>query len=654
MSCSIGQGCDGKNFQKDAGDFSTQALERYFPEVDVDGINGSWDVTVNNFPILELNPEDQLINLSNVNPGDFWSIKTVNEILLNTEDLNTGVSIIKVDNLFGLDVFINEGDISSELAPSLMFSGQETVYKLVRADYTESEEEEENFSSITIGPSLTAGVSTYTPITIFTDNVENDKTYGIITREDPTVFSSNPSSSNLRFSKLDGTSISPEVFKNIQVNVKIYKQFSFSGANYNTLVVKNDSDVINYGNFNRRLYVKGDSLPYKFQTDTDDSISYPYPPQDIFQLEINILKIKNPIYNSSFSLPNIPYKIPVSMYYPIWNPVSYQQECVRCKPLLLAFPELNEVNKISSVIIQFSGKDFGNYEYDFKSKNFCYVTPSFLDFDNSQGINTTQRIFLEEPNPNIMVGDYILDSTLQLEHEIYASDVDLQEPEYNYLQIVPEIFPSQSAIEQINPGIFSENLTNIKNNDPPGNTYPFSFGIEESTSTNYNINGEEYYPNMKGYVKNEEGNYIFVPDDNTLPNNYFFGKKYQPAGIYNATMQSKQKGDDGEIPTSGFYFRPILKVISIQGNTIITNSPFPIKLKKPGNSEKIVLQFCRIDSPLKIETISTESDVFSNTELKVSRISDSRITNISVVSSDEFLKNNLPVIKVGLENQNFI
>ena len=119
-------------------------------------------------------------------------------------------------------------------------------------------------------------------------------------------------------------------------------------------------------------------------------------------------------------------------------------------------------------------------------------------------------------------------------------------------------------------------------------------------------------------------------------------------------MQSKQKGDDGEIPTSGFYFRPILKVISIQGNTIITNSPFPIKLKKPGNSEKIVLQFCRIDSPLKIETISTESDVFSNTELKVSRISDSRITNISVVSSDEFLKNNLPVIKVGLENQNFI
>lgn len=683
MSCSLGPGCDGKYFQQPTDDVSVEAKNRYFPEVDIDGINGVWDITIDTFPTLVevkggLVKGNQLLNIDNINPGDYWSIKSVNEVLLASEGVSEGGSIIPVEDLFGLNIFIGQ-NIGPSVAPSVVIGG--TSYLLTSANYQYINKK--NISSIGISPGLSEGVSFYDSINIVAANVNRGDTYGIVIQKEITnsyksfykVDSPLNDSPRYEFARLDGVPIGQDAI-GTRVSLTVYKQFSFSGGNYGTKVMKNLTEigVSDYGNFNRRLYTNEGTSPYVFKVaDDNDKKTYPYPPQDLNQLDLNQVGIADPTKNTSFDSISAPYKIPMSMYYPVWNKALGQQECVRCKPIFIAHSVINFLDKLENVIIQFSGKDFGNYQYNARDDMYCYVTTSKAKFDNINKADiTSRRIVLQEPNPNIQVGDYVLDSTLQLPFQISPSKdfADFQTRTFKRLQICPQIFPSDEAVRNMkdtNGGqVVHDNWNKTNNNQGNGkaaDVYPFSFGLDESTSENFVFEGNTLFPNQEGTISKNGNTYTFVNTGASLPNNYFFGKKYQDASLYNGKLMEKiEENRDPEIYTDGFYFVPTSKVerISEDGTVIELNSPYPYKITNPGDD--VYFQFCRLDHNLKIkvaypskEATDEFEEVYADTEVKINAITDSRISDVIVTeSSSNFSKSNPPIIKLDLENQNFI
>ena len=386
---------------------------------------------------------------------------------------------------------------------------------------------------------------------------------------------------------------------------------------------------------------------------------------------------------------NIPFKVPISMYYPVWNPVMYQEECIRCKPLLVSYPEISLIdNSIKNVIIQFSGKDFGNYEYNKRDDNYCYTTLSELDSSVEQ---TSQRIVLSEPNPSVQVGDYVMDSLLYFEFDTVSSDENMKKnDEYNDLTIIQQIFPSESAIDTFKNDIFTDWIPYQKYSTwsgiQPNLTYnDISFGIEESDSSNkYYKDSVRYcsrnitvnWDSSLGVWNTTTTTYNTQYDGSGLPlegpfdcANYFFGKKYQdPYNFYNSLS-------DTSINTNGFYFIPKRKVLKISEDkkTLEISSPFPklipsqtkeIQITHPGvlpyqmesdiYSYKNLIQFCRMDSPLGLCVTTEGGTPFTDTEVKINAISDSRITDIIVKKTgNSFLPENPPIIQINTENQNF-
>lgn len=682
MSCSLGPGCDGKYFQQPTDDVSVEAKNRYFPEVDIDGINGVWDITIDTFPTLVdgdggLDKGNQLLNIENINPGDYWSIKSVNEVLLASEDVEKGSSIIPVEDLFGLNIFIGQ-EIRPSVAPTIAIGT--SSYLLSKATYEFVNNQ--NFSSIGISPVLSTNITKYESINIVAANVNRGDTYGIVIQKENTnsyksfykVNSPLNDSPRYEFARLDGVPIDQNALGN-RVSLTVYKQFSFSGGNYGTKVMKNLTGIGSgyYGKFNRRLYTNEKNQPYVFKVFDIPKQTYPYPPQDLNQLDLNQVGIADPTKNTSFDSISAPYKIPMSMYYPVWNKALGQQECVRCKPIFIAHSVINFLDKLENVIIQFSGKDFGNYQYNARDDMYCYVTTSKAKFDNINKADiTSRRIVLQEPNLNIEKGDYVLDSTLQLPFQIYTSKdfADFQTTTFKRLQICPQIFPSDEAVRNMKDTkggqVVHDNWNKTNNNQGNGkaaDVYPFSFGLDESTSENFVFEGNTLFPNQEGTISKNGNTYTFVNTGASLPNNYFFGKKYQDASLYNGKLMEKiEQASNPEIYTDGFYFVPTSQVESISddGTVIVLSSSYPYKITNP--RDDVYFQFCRLDDNLEIkvaypskEATDEFEEVYPDTEVKINAITDSRISDVIVTkSSSNFSKSNPPIIKLDLENQNFI
>ncbi len=681
LSCALGSGCDGKNFQVNA---TEESNGKYFPEVDIDGINGIWNLEdVHSFPYLNLdNPgggiqvngktldKKILLNNENLQAGDFWSIKVINQNLISgSQTTPEGVSIIIVQDLFGLDNIVNAGNLPSDnrLLPGISIGT--CSYQLINANYGVCTINGKTFnqSSIGISPFLREEVAAFSDIRINPPNIDSDQTYGIIIKDESGGTKTVPFS----FRTLEGKAI--PLF-NSSVDISIYKQFAFSGPNYVTKV----SDQGVSGNF--RIYTRGDGDIYKqiIKTTSDKSITTPMvPPENIYQLQFSTNR--GTCFNLNYYSPQAPFKIPMSMYYPVWNPVLYQQECIRCKPLLLTFAELDVSGNISNVVIQFSGKDFGSYEYNASptagNNKYCYVSTSEINFNNTEGvINTTQRIMLKEPNLTVNVGDYVLDSTLQMPYTIFSEgNLDKSESYYSFF-IAPQIFPSKDAVKY-----FSENCLDKAGIDFNGylnwpnpvtkNPFTINFGIDESTSENFVYKSDSgtktLFPNQLGTIRwsNSSNSWNLTPEspgDNfaTNPNNYFFGKKYQSLREYKNSMNSSQ----GEVYTSGFYFVPSQKVTAISADrkTIIVDSLFPKEiLQRKSNNigalQTTYVQFCRLDSPLKLDVTTSTGTVVKSEEVVINSISDSRITNIKITKSgSRFLQENLPGVKLNLKDQKFL
>ena len=639
LSCSLGSGCDGKSFNLPdvSGDnvknINSQSAGKYFPEVDINGINGIWDVSTNKFPNLILDDSKYLLNNDTIQAGDFWSIKFFNQTLISgNKGTSSGGSSIIVQDLFGLSQYVNTKipDIDI-LAPGLCIGTNTTGYRLTAANYT-VDDNGDNVSGICFTPSLTEAIPAFAPIKVKPPNSLKDYTYGIIAK-DKLQSSKNP----YVLKQLDGTSIPADIFQNnsIEVHLVIYKQFSFSGANYVTKIIKDPSGK----GFNRRVYINGSNNPYTSPATKE----YLKPPQDTSQLDLTLYNVFGD--NTAFYSPEAPFKIPMSMYYPVWNPVLFQQECVRCKPSLISYPQLTSEGRISNIIIQFCGKDFGNYEYNATNNTYCYVSTSELNFNNPEKADiTSQRLILKEPNPNVVVGDYVLDCSLQLPHNVIASNPKIDNTQiYSSLKILPQIFPSQTSITDYK-NVFQE----IYDGE-----FPISFGAEESTSENFSFNNEKLYPS-KGVsvIYNKKTSSWQTTISAGEGSCYFFGKKYQDAYKYNTQMTPGTNG----VYTDGFYFVPVQKVTNISSDKriFILDSPYPYKIKQIQNRTTHI-QFCRLDSSLGLCVTSSGGQLYPNTVLSVDSLCDSRITRIKIdKNGDTFVLENPPVISVETKNQNFV
>ena len=650
LSCAIGSGCAGTNFGKNA---QQETNSKFFPEVDINGIHGIWEFPrVSTFPVISFDDPSILLDDQTIQPGDFWSMKFITQNLISgPETISKGGTCIVVQDLFGFENYVNRADFpqNDKLVPGVCIGSDS--YNLVNAKYIISNGK--NINTLSVSRGLDNALPPYSDIRITPPNLKTNDTYGIVTVDNTGTKNS------LVLKTIDGETIQ-NFEKGITVDLVIYKQFSFSGGNYITKVLKDSGSKSN-----RRTYTKGDGTAYKFTTKVTgnaDSAPLPLlPPENIYQLSYSS-NTKLEDINLNFYSPQVPFKIPMTMYYPVWNPVLSQQECIRCKPLLLAVPEINMVGNLSNIIIQFSGKDFSNYQYNTKTKKFCYVTTSKILFKNTERVDiTSQRIVLQEPNFNINVGDYVLDSTLQMPFEVIPEG-DLNE-QFNYasLFIHPQIFPSATA-KKIFTKIFNNYASNPSFPKPiTSNPYPFSFGIEESTSENfiYKQGSQEQtlYPNQIGQINYNKGKKAWEFNNqysnfNNYPNNYFFGKKYQSTDYYNKQMSQTDQG----IYTDGFYFVPTQKVTAISDDrqTVIVDSLFPYKIHpQTDDNEETYIQFCRLDSPLGL--CVTASYGTTKTQIEINAISDSRITDIKVIENEDvLLQSNLPTITIDTKNQNFL
>jgi len=662
ISCVVGSGCGG--LDSEGNPLSMKEIsEKFFPTFDADGIRGVWTLFGDGFPyvskVLTNYGTDSFFNLSNINPGDFWSIQPISENLITTS--TSAGSIIYVNSLLGLANLLGNSNIQANVPTGTEVqyrnSDDETVPVQTASLFQIGIETINNKPSqylVLDPPGITGTLGPNISLTVFSpisrETVGNIPQHGIIV-------SKRIGSSKVRqkfFADSNGDIVAvnngvPIMIVDQQVSINIYKQFSFSGGNYNTIPTGGEGAVpenTSSGLFCARILgggiggperiINGDVTFNGVQTALspyDDSLITSANLGGRLSLSDN-QKIYFPVSSET-----APFKIPLSMYYPVWNPVISKQECVMCNPLLIAYPVINDsgngTGPINRIVIQFSGRDFIHYQKNMLDNNFIFTSFSEVGSQKIAGTtipSTTETIYMKEPNLQVRVGDFVFDSTLQLEYDV---------------RIIGESLPSTT------------NLANLTLEGKSGSMYKEFYnpskgitGMETSTSS-YIIG-----PNAEPLIENSELSVKIVNNTTgtfkrggvsssgfyTGPENYFFGKKY--------IVQSKENNNQYYIVT----LIPKTRVISISADrrTISLNTNIVQQLEIP-EKNNLYLQFCRlnatplndpsgkvVDNSLRLSLCNTfdvpcvvgypGDDLGSGGEIEISQMTDGRITKIDVVS----------------------
>jgi hypothetical protein len=428
LSCVTGPGCNGgysQSFCKD-GDCTT-AIDRYrtiFQDYDDSAVNGVWEIR----QIAAVSPpeagvisfsydESKGIVLRNdglitVQSGDYFStVKQMFQKLLIKTVTNPVVGTVVKFFLGSVDGLESGYSIyASGFKGVIIASGIDTDNNTVEVD-------PEYVSGITSIPAYTL-IDGYKPLSASGDG--ND--FGIFLVQPNKILPA----------KLDGTLTT---FSSVPDTIFLYKQFGFNGPNYNS-EINFTFNVPAQGSpyfTTKRTYTTLSQWSYwleSFRLTIPDVLTVPLSSPVVpivIQTETN--KTTNPnsksidresINSVVFSTPVADFKEDLSFYYPVWDQNKNDQTCIKCKPALYTYMKINADSQISSAIIQFSGKDFGQYMYypqfGIDSTTNVYIT----NYDESPFIfnvltsisqdvfSSTKRIVLQNPNPNL----------------VYSSDVD--------------------------------------------------------------------------------------------------------------------------------------------------------------------------------------------------------------------------------------
>ena len=590
MGCTVGSGCADTELLLSSDLKGIEAArEKYFPDFDLNAVRGSWTLIASGLPYLNFDDSDNLKNISSsslltsetVQEGDFWTVKTYSGEIVASNDYDPDENILTFYNVGGLIDYLNYGEISIFSTSVLQDENSSQIFTIISVETTEN-----SLIGMRLSPAPESAVKGDKYRILPAENNDRSVHHGLVYRSqegDTLVLGSNGTVLDI---PAGGTDV---------LAIELFKQYSFSGGNYNTVL--GPSDSIDYQGKRLATGTSGSVFEYE-----DGSITEAiYPPNNIqnYFLSQGMSQSVNSgtteiTTTSIYKNPNSEIKKNISMYYPVWNPVLSQQECVRCKPLLIAYPQITIQNDISQIFIQYCSKDFQGYEYNFEADNYVYTSVSKLDTsENVKFPNTTSEFYLEKPNFNIEVGDSVIDSRLQFDYVLETDSDNELRPSNGPVTVRPEMVS----------GVFKT-------------------GLEESYNQRVIYEGNELIENGVSIIVS--GSVLQIQGD---PENYFFGKKYKD--VFGQT---------------GYYIIPVATVIDISpdGKRVTTSSGS----NKLLSGEDTYIQFCRIQGPLGV-TIDPpgvnpkdyESDKYisslvtgSIATAEVNSLVDGRIVNLRMIN----------------------
>lgn len=586
QSCVVGNGCGAMiDYTQcvDAGyDCSIAIREkksRFFPIFDDSAVSNVWQVGPG---YIQTNPYGTSItqksstefilnnNLFDPENGDYFQINNspINDIFIMKTATTGGVSL-KLNTTTGLNI----GDV---LLNPLISGAPITIASI-------------SGNGISISEAISASaVSLFNAGThlIFSSNtVASD--YGVVR-----------TNSLNTFEFLDLITLEPQniTIDNITANgIIFYKQFGFNGLNYGTCY-----NPITFEREFSNSYKYGE---YNYFIDPNLRLAET-PPFIIDNLISNYSSNVNTIsqFNKQvFSSTTANFKQKNSMYYPVWNEDNFKQECVFCSPSLYAIPIISQGGRIAGVDIQFSGKDFYQYIKDVDGYlapgeyiSYLYTMYSLTSTVKTQ-TSTTAMIYLQNPNIDILPGDYIIDAS----------------------------------------GVFAVNIYDSNGNKYTGSTAAFNT-FENVFSSNINNARPALLPN---HLTTSSYNTINLnPQNNT---NLFAGKCYYntPGDLYYVVVPTVQVSS---VLQSGSVIMTSTSLIkSIPKNTLL-------QIIRPNQTLGIGIQG-DIDAISQTTAYANQS-VYSGAEAEivVSEITDGRITNISINNQgSNYVITNKPLLFVN-------
>jgi len=574
ISCALGSGCDGGDLTQN------QKSNKYFPDFDMNGLKNIFDFSLskNNFDkdvtninnLASYNPLDEYqILKKNLTKGDIWNILMYTNTLTYTGVSNSTGTCFSVSNLgsivnFPFDsldpVDYPRGIFGSCIGVSYVINGFDII--------NNSQNKITNFVTFqdTTGLAPYLGNKKSDTITINIPKNAFSSLSGIL-RENPS------DSNNLQLCEHESGDPINENSSGVSITYNFIKQFGFNGYNYNTTIQGPCTTAPNIRFFRENKY----------------SMVPPYTTSD----KTNELIFENKRVRTESIIENAPFNTRFSMYYPVWNPVLERQECVRCKPLFSTYLSFvredlkdSQYEKISDVTIQYSGRDFLHYEKNLTTKKFCFTTVSKMKIGDLERVNTSKKIYLDKPNPNIKVGDYIIDSNLDLNVNFKLYDNDSNGVSINTSNNITE------------PGLSMLDLMG-------------DYGINDSIHSPIYYEGTSLIDNNNLRLKYNSSSKSLTRVSTTNPKNYFFGKLYTNKGT-----------------SKGVYIEPLIKVQNITGNTITTDTSYSMIINE--NLEDTYLQFCRLDSTLGVSFFVENTEIKEKEIISIDSISDGRITNLTL------------------------
>lgn len=534
LSCVTGQGCNGgysQNFCKDGNcDTAIDTYKSIFQEYDDSGIDGVWELR----QIAATDPSQ---------PGVIsFSYDSSKGIVLRNSGLITvdpGDYFSTVRNKFQ-KLLVKKVTIPSTPAQIEMFLGSvdglEAGYSIYAAGFKGTiiaDGVDKTNNKITLSSSYIASVTTIPVYTL----IDGYKSVGA--GEDGNEFGIfRVGGGKILPAKLDGT-IST-FSEGVPDTIFLYKQFGFNGLNYNsdiifTYVTPSQGSAYfttqrKYNPLSQWSYWLSD-----FQIYIDDLLQPPLSSvvvPIVIQTEDQIAK--NPIskridrqsINSVvFSDPHSDFKQSLSFYYPVWDQDKNTQVCIKCKPALYTYTKIDQDIQINSVVIQFSGEDFGQYMYypqfgvnssnifvtNYDKSPFIFNLLTSISQDSGI-VSTTRRIVLQNPNPNIP----------------YSSDVDSDYYTINPYYVLDGNNTINRTFTPVQDDIF---ILSGKPTPITINTVPLQTGGDQNILLDdcyipFTFAGRVLEPDTTQQIRLDYTDQKYTNLNPVLDSNWFAGKKY--------------------------------------------------------------------------------------------------------------------------------
>jgi hypothetical protein len=609
VSCVTGGGCNGdyvKSFCKNGS--CDDAIQKYkdlfLGDYDTSATNSTWVLKSSNLPLSGeitftyttstglLLKNDGLLQLEK---GDFFSVvrSKIQKLTIEDTDVSGTTAVFSFSSVDELQVgfFVYYSGYRATI------QSIDTVQKRVTVNNPI------NQNNITLIPKYSL-VDNFKPVDQDKDGVQFGRLY---IEKDGKIY---PGKTNI---------VSQVNWDNIPDIVYVYKQFGFNGLGYNTnIAVEYDSTTGEYSYY--RVYNNYSQWYYWLKDFDTTEKNLLQPPLNSIVVPLAIKAgtgnfSRNSVNTVVFSSPESDYKRDLSFYHPVWDDSINRQICSRCKPSLYTYSKIRE-GKLSSVVIQFSGKDFGQYQYIPKLTSVQnYFTLSqksysfgFFNYMSTEDTSTSRRIVLEKIDPNlpfssdVPVGYYTDNPYFVLDgHNVIRRSVQL-------VTVDPIHIPSQINLSLI----------------PISQDY-LDVVIPEDKDTDFVFDGKRLTPDstLTFGLSNTGNTYTnFSRKDNS---NIFSGKQYYSSQVQ-YIVESQVK---------------VVKVELIGGKQVVTTDSM---VNNVFTSVPTVLQFVSQSDTLDITYTGEQTG--NGESIIVDGISDSRITSLNILNpgTSTFDIGGLPII----------